>query len=223
VALPGARLEHVRLHQGTPQSAAVARVSVRQARDSSYASRVFTFGGALARLTLSVLLEGEGASAVLDGLYLADSGDVLDHNTTVDHASPRCTSRERYKGTLDGTALAVFDGTVIVRRGASKTEGHQENRNLLLSNDAIVHTKPHLRIDTDDVKCSHGATVGRLDPAQLFYLRSRGIDESVARSMLIFAFAQDMTEGVRSPELREALAARIAARLPGGAQVRELT
>jgi Fe-S cluster assembly protein SufD len=223
VVLSGARLEHVRLHQGTPESAAVARVSVRQGKDSSYASRVFTFGGALARLSLSVLLDGAGASAVLDGLYLADEGDVLDHHTIVDHASPHCTSRERYKGTLDRTALAVFDGTVIVRRGASKTEGHQENRNLLLSNDAIVHTKPHLRIDTDDVKCSHGATVGRLDPEQLFYLRSRGIDESVARSMLIFAFAQDMTEGVRSPELREALAARIAARLPGGEEARELT
>jgi Fe-S cluster assembly protein SufD len=223
VVLPGARLEHVRLHQGTPESAAVARVSVRQARDSSYASRVFTFGGALARLTLNVLLEGAGASAVLDGLYLADGGDILDHHTTVDHASPHCTSHERYKGTLDGTGVAVFDGTVIVRRGASKTEGHQENRNLLLSNDAIVHTKPHLRIDTDDVKCSHGATVGRLDPAQLFYLRSRGIDEGVARSMLIFAFAQEMTEGVRSQELREALATRIAARLPGGEQARELT
>jgi Fe-S cluster assembly protein SufD len=215
VTLPGARLEHVRVHQGTKDSAAVAHVSVRQARDSAYASRVFTFGGSLARLTLNVLLEGPGANATLDGLYLADSGDVLDHHTTVDHASPDCTSHERYKGTLDGT--------VVVRRGASRTEGHQENRNLLLSNDAIVHSKPHLRIDTDDVKCSHGATVGRLDPAQLFYLRSRGIDENVARSMLIFAFAQDMTEGVRSPELRDALAARIAARLPGGTQARELT
>lgn len=218
----GARLEHVRVHEGTRDASAVARVAVRQARDSAYASRVFTFGGALARLTLSVALDGPGANTTLDGLYLADSGDVLDHHTTVDHASPHCESRERYKGTLDGTGIAVFDGTVIVRRGASKTEAHQENRNLLLSNDAIVHTKPHLRIDTDDVKCSHGATVGRLDPAQLFYLRSRGIDENVARSVLTFAFAHDMTCGVRSPEVREALSALIAARLPGGELAREL-
>lgn len=218
----GARLEHVRVHEGVPNTSSVARVSVRQGKDSTYASRVFSFGGPLSRLTLDVTLEGEGASATLDGLYLVDTGEIVDHHTTIDHASPRCSSRERYKGTIDGTGLGVFDGTVVVRPGASGTEAHQENRNLLLSNDAIVHTKPHLRIDTDDVKCSHGATVGRLDPNQLFYLRSRGIDENVARSVLTFAFAHEMTEGVRSPELRELLAARIAGRLPGGELAREL-
>jgi Fe-S cluster assembly protein SufD len=218
----GARLEHVRQFEGAPHAAAVARVSVRQGADSTYASRVFTFGGALSRLTLDVTLAGKGATASLDGLYLAQSGDLLDHHTTIDHQVPHCTSRERYKGTLDGSGVAVFDGTVVVRHGASGTEAHQENRNLLLADDAIVHTKPHLRIDTDDVKCSHGATVGRLDPNHLFYLRSRGIDAEVARSVLTYAFAREMTEGVSVPALRSALDARIAARLPGGAFAREL-
>ena len=116
----------------------------------------------------------------------------------------------------------MFDGTVVVRPGASGTEAHQENRNLCLSPDAVVHAKPHLEIDTDDVKCSHGATVGRLDPAQLFYLRARGLDADVARSVLTFAFAREMVEPIADEALRNALENTIAGLLPNGAMAREL-
>lgn len=216
----GARVEHVRVHDGTRDVASIATVAVRQDRNSHYASRVFTFGGLLSRLDLRVALTGEGAECLLDGLYVARDGELIDHHTTIDHERPHCQSRERYKGALDGTGTAVFDGTIIVRHGALRTEAHQENRNLLLSGDAVVHTKPHLRIDTDDVKCSHGATVGRLDPAQLFYLRSRGIDASVARSVLAYAFLHEMT-GPAPEDLRSALGDRIAALFPQGAIARE--
>jgi Fe-S cluster assembly protein SufD len=216
----GARVEHVRVHDGTRGVASIATVAVRQERSSRYASRVFTFGGLLSRLDLRVALAGEGAECLLDGLYVARDRELIDHHTTIDHERPHCQSRERYKGVLDGTGTAIFDGTIIVRHGALGTEAHQENRNLLLSGGAVVHTKPHLRIDADDVKCSHGATVGRLDPAQLFYLRSRGIDRDVARSVLAYAFLHEMT--ATAPEdLRSALGDRIAALFPEGAIARE--
>jgi Fe-S cluster assembly protein SufD len=218
----GARVEHIRDHRGEPGSASVATVAVGLGRDSHFSSRVFTFGGAPARLDLRVTFEGEGAECHLDGLYVARTGDLVDHQTTIDHGKPRCTSRERYKGVVGGEGVAVFDGTVVVRPGASGTEAHQENRNLCLSPDAVVHSKPHLEIDTDDVKCSHGATVGRLDPAQLFYLRARGIDADVARSVLTYAFAREMVEGISDEGLRGALEATIAGLLPNGAMAREL-
>jgi Fe-S cluster assembly protein SufD len=123
---------------------------------------------------------------------------------------------------IDGEGVAVFDGTIVVRPGASGTEAHQENRNLCLSPNAVVHAKPHLEIDTDDVKCSHGATVGRLDPAQLFYLRARGLDANVARSVLTYAFAREMVEAISDDALRGALERTIAEILPNGAMAREL-
>lgn len=218
----GARVEHVRVHHGEHSSASIATLAVRQGRDSRFVSRVFTFGGAPARLDLRVAFQGEGAECVLDGLYVSRTGDLVDHQTTIDHATPRCTSRERYKGAIDGAGVGVFDGTVLVRPGASGTVAHQENRNLCLSPDAVVHAKPHLEIDTDDVKCSHGATVGRLDPAQLFYLRARGMDLEVARSVLTYAFAREMAEPISDQALRTALEDTIARLLPNGRMAREL-
>ncbi len=218
----GARVEHVRVQHGSERGASTETIAVRQSAGSRYVSRVFTFGGSLSRLDLRVELAEEGAECALDGLYLARSGDIVDHHTVIQHESPRCSSHERYKGIVDGSGLAVFDGTVIVRRGAARTEAHQENRNLLLSNDAVVHTKPHLEIDTDDVKCSHGATVGRLDPAQLFYLRSRGMDADVARSLLTYAFAREMAAKVTPDDLRLSLEDIIAAFLPAGRAAKEL-
>jgi Fe-S cluster assembly protein SufD len=218
----GASVEHVRVDLGTERNAALATVAVRQARDSRYRSRVLSFGGKLTRVDLRVELAEQGAECSLDGLLLADSGSLIDHHTRVVHASAHCASNQRYRGIADGRGVGVFDGTVIVRRGASGTEAHQENRNLLLSNDAVVHAKPHLEIDTDDVKCSHGATVGRLDPAQLFYLRSRGIDEHVARSLLTYAFAREIVSAVRHVEVRGVLEDIVAARLPSGRAAREL-
>jgi Fe-S cluster assembly protein SufD len=217
-----ASVEHVRVHHGAPHASAYGSISARQGASSRFASRVFTFGGALARLDLNVLFDGAGAECTLDGLYLAHDGELVDHHTNIDHLRARCRSRERYKGIVDGTGLAVFDGTVFVRPGANGTEAHQENRNLLLSSDAVVHAKPHLEIDTDDVKCSHGATVGRLDPAQLFYLRSRGMDAAVARALLTYAFAREMVAPIADGALRASLEDAIARRLPGGESVREL-
>jgi Fe-S cluster assembly protein SufD len=218
----GASVEHVRVQLGSERSASLATVAVRLARDSRYRSRVFSFGGKLTRVDLRVELAEQGAECSLDGLCLVDGGSLVDHHTRVVHASPRCSSTQRYKGIADGRGVAVFDGTVIVRRGASGTEAHQENRNLLLSNDAVVHAKPHLEIDTDDVKCSHGATVGRLDPAQLFYLRSRGIDEEVARSLLTYAFAREVVAAVSHSGVRGVLEDIVAARLPSGRAATEL-
>jgi Fe-S cluster assembly protein SufD len=218
----GAGLEHVRVELGSSPASSLATIAVQQGRDSRYRSRVFSFGGGLTRVDLRVALEEPGGDCSLDGLYLAAAGSLVDHHTRIVHASPRCTSRERYKGILDGDGVAVFDGTIVVDRGSSGTEAHQENRNLLLSNDAVVHAKPHLEIDTDDVRCSHGATVGRLDPAQLFYLRSRGIDPEIARSLLTYAFAREMVATVSRTELRELLEEIVAARLPSGAAAREL-
>jgi Fe-S cluster assembly protein SufD len=219
---PGAAVEHVRVELGSERAATLATVAILQSRDSRYRSRVLSFGGKLTRVDLRVELEERGAECSLDGVFLATGGTLLDHHTLVVHASPRCVSRQRYKGIADGDGVAVFDGTVIVRRGASGTEAHQENRNLLLSNDAIIHAKPHLEIDTDDVKCSHGATVGRLDPAQLFYLRSRGIDAEVARSLLTYAFAREVVGTVSRADVRSVLEDIVATRLPSGATAREL-
>ena len=218
----GAHVDHVRVELGSERAAALATVAVRQERDSRYRSQVVSFGGKLARVDLRVELAEPGAECSLDGLFLADGRTLLDHHTRVVHASPRCTSRQRYKGIADGHGVGVFDGTVVVQSGASGTEAHQENRNLLLSNDAVVHAKPHLEIDTDDVRCSHGATVGRLDPEQLFYLRSRGIDASVARSLLTYAFAREVVSAVNRADLRKVLEELVATRLPSGRAAKEL-
>lgn len=213
----GATLEHVLVHDGLDQH--VARVAVHQAARSEYRSRVLTFGGALVRLDLSVLLAGEGANAELDGLYLVADRDHVDHQLRVIHRAPRCTSRQTYRGVLDASGSAVFDGTTEVEKGAQRTEAHQENRNLLLSDSAVVNTKPHLRIDADDVVCSHGATVGSLDREQLFYLRSRGIPEPLARAMLTFAFLRSLVDRVSHEPTRESLVSSLLSRLPEGESV----
>ena len=138
----------------------------------------------------------------------------MDHHTCIDHAKPRGTSRENYKGVLDGAARAVFNGKIVVRPDAQKTDAHQSNRNLLLSEHAEVDTKPQLEIYADDVKCSHGATVGQLDENQIFYLRSRGMDEAAARSLLTFAFAEEIVRRADIAPLRARLEALLINRLP---------
>src|SRR6202022_4089694 len=146
----------------------------------------------------------------------------VDHHTSIDHAQPRGTSRELYKGVLDGAARAVFNGKVIVRPNAQKTDANQSNPHLLLSENAEIDTKPQLEIYADDVKCSHGATVGQLDQNQLFYLRARGIDAPVARALLTYAFARDIVERVGIASLRARLEALLLARTPEGERIKEL-
>jgi FeS assembly protein SufD len=221
----GASLEHVRVHRGAPKTARdayqVSHVAVHQAQGSSYTSRVITLGGALTRLDLDVKLAAPDARCQLDGVYHAGRGEHVDHYTLIEHQAPRCTSNERYRGIVDGNGHAVFDGTVVVARDAQQTDAHQENRNLLLSDDAVVNTRPHLRIDADDVKCSHGATVGSLDPAQLFYLRARGVGEEVARALLTYAFVRELLDEVSHAPLARLLAAAIRGRLPHGQSLAE--
>jgi Fe-S cluster assembly protein SufD len=217
-----AELDHALVHYGTPRAHRVAALEVHQGNDSRYASRVVTLGGALTRLDLHARLEGRGAECTLDGLYLADGDEHVDHQTLVEHVAEHATSIEKYKGVLAGRGHAVFDGTVIVHKGAQHTNAHQENRNILLSDEAIVNTKPHLEIDADDVRCSHGATIGQLDPAHLHYFRTRGIDAAAARAILSYAFAQEIVERIPNAELRERVTSAVLARLPEGAIVREL-
>lgn len=212
----GARLEHVRLLRGTPGAHRVEVVAVSQGRGSQYTSRVFTFGGALSRLDLNVRLCGEEARARLEGLYVARGLEHVDHHTVVDHAVPRCASDQRYRGIVDDAGHAVFDGTVLVRPGAQGTDAHQENHNLVMSRRAEVNSKPHLEIEHDDVRCSHGASVGRLDEEQVFYLRSRGLSEQDARGLVAEGFASAMVERIGDTVLRAVVRGELLARLATG-------
>jgi Fe-S cluster assembly protein SufD len=197
-----ASVTHAHLYLGDAASHRVARWDVRQEAGSRYISHLVTFGGALSRVDLSVRMTGADAECQLQGLYLASGTDHVDHHTVIDHVSPRCTSHETYRGILAERGRSVFDGIVKVRPGAQRTNAHQENKNLLLSDHAIANTKPHLEIEADDVRCSHGATAGRLDPEQLFYLRSRGIGRDEAHALLVRAFAGDIIDAIPFPSLR---------------------
>jgi Fe-S cluster assembly protein SufD len=148
-------------------------------------------------------LDGEGAECTLDGLYVADGETIVDTHTTIDHAKPHCPSHEVYKGILAGKAQAVFNGKIIVRQDAQKTDAKQTNKALLLSGDARINTKPQLEIFADDVKCTHGAAIGQLDEDAMFYLRARGIAAVDARNLLIHAFAGEVVDGISVPAVRE--------------------
>jgi Fe-S cluster assembly protein SufD len=216
-AAEGASIEHYRIEQEGAGAVHVGGVHASQAKASRFLSHSVAFGGELARMDITTAFDGEGCEATLDGLYVAGGRQHVDHHTLVDHAQPHGTSREHYRGVLDGTARGVFNGKIVVQPGAQRTDARQTNHNLLLSVGAEVDTKPQLEIYADDVKCNHGATVGQLDAAQLFYLRSRGMDEAAARALLTHAFARDVIERIRVAALRERLEKLLFARLPGPA------
>ncbi len=218
----GAELEHDRVQEDAPQAFHLGVLQVAQAARSRFTGQSIALGGELARVEARVLLGAEEASCHLHGLYVASGKQVLDHLVHVDHASPRCVSREVFKGVLDGSSRGVFAGRVHVREGAHKSDASQVNSNLLLSEDATVDTKPQLEILNDDVKCSHGGTVGQLREDQLFYLRSRGISEALARAMLTWAFASDMVQKVGPAEARARIRRAVAGRLPQGALLTRL-
>ncbi len=218
---PNATVHHVRIHENAGLQ--VGRVDVRQAADSRYRSTVITLGGELLRFDVRCLLQGRGAECQLDGAYLVDGDDHVDHHTLVEHQAPQCRSDQTYRGIASGKGTAVFDGVVVVHRDAQKTEAHQENRNLLLSETATVHTKPHLEIDADDVVCSHGATVGALDEDQLFYLRARGVPEDLAHSMLTFAFLEAIVDRIGEQSTRARMRAALLARIPRGDEIGDVT
>lgn len=216
-----AKVNHVRVHEDAGLH--VGRVDIRQAADSRYGSTVVTLGGALLRFDVRCLLAGRGAECQLDGAYFADRNDHVDHHTLVEHQAAHCRSEQTYRGIASGTATAVFDGIVVVHRDAQKTEAHQENRNLLLSETATVHTKPHLEIDADDVICSHGATVGALDEDQLFYLRTRGVPEALANAMLTYAFVESIIDRVAHEPTRARMQEALLARIPHADEIRGVT
>ncbi len=209
-----AGLRHIRVHD-VAQASLIGALGVAQERDSRYRSLVVSLGGRLARLDLRVRLEGAGSRCDLDGLYHVDGQDHVDHHLRVEHHAPHATSTQTYRGVLDGRGVAVFDGQAQVTRTGPGAEAHQQNRNLLLSEGARAHTKPHLEIDHDEVVASHGATVGSLDEDALFYLRARGVPREDARTILVHAFLRELLESAPTP-LRDELAAALRERLPRG-------
>ena len=201
----GATLTHLKLQRESAQAFHVGTLDVRQARDSHLFSFSFATGASLSRTNIYTELRGEGCGATLNGLYLGDGDQHIDHQTRIEHVEPNCYSRELYKGILDGAAHGVFNGKVYVHPDAQKTDGKQTNNTLLLSERAQIDTKPQLEIFADDVKCTHGATVGRLDETSLFYMKSRGINARTARELLTYAFAADVLETIELAEVREGL------------------
>ena len=211
----GATLAHVKLQSESERAFHVGTLQAHQGRDSHLVSFSYAAGGELARTNIYTLLGGEGSGATLHGLYLLDGEQHVDQQTRIEHAGPNTFSREVYKGILDGASHGVFNGQVFVRPEAQKTDGKQENNNLLLSARARVDTKPQLEIFADDVKCTHGATVGRLDELALFYMKSRGIGAEQARKLLTYAFAAGVIEAVGVPEVRAELEALTLRRFTG--------
>jgi Fe-S cluster assembly protein SufD len=221
VLADGASVEHLRLQLEGPGAHHVSVVHAEQGARASLVAHAFSLGGRLSRAELRSRLVGEGGTVAANGLYMASGEQLVDNFSWVEHAVPHCTTTESYKGILDGHARGVFSGRIRVLPGAQKTVARQMNSNLLLSDDAIVDTKPQLEIFADDVKCGHGGTVGQLDEAALFYLRSRGLGEVEAKSLLVWAFASEMVGLVAAPALRARAKNLVAARLPAGAQLLE--
>jgi Fe-S cluster assembly protein SufD len=217
----GAILQHYKVEHESERAYHVGTTAVVQGRDSSFTSGSIAVGGALARNNLGVLLAAPGASCALSGLYVLHGRQHVDNHTFIDHAAPRCTSRQLYKGVLDGSARAVFNGRVTVRRDAQHTDAHQTNKNLLLSKGAEVDTKPQLEIFADDVKCTHGAAVGQLGEDAVFYLRSRGLGEEAARTLLTYGFMSEVINRITVEPIRAQLDSLLMARLREARAVKE--
>jgi Fe-S cluster assembly protein SufD len=206
--------EHYRLEWESAAAFHVATLQIQQARSSNCVSHAVAMGGTLARHDINVVLDGEGGENTLNGLFMATDQQHIDNHTRIDHVRPHCTSRELYKGILDGKGRGVFNGKVVVHKDAQQTDAMQTNKNLLLSQDASIDTKPQLEIFNNDVKCSHGSTIGRLDENSLFYLRTRGIEEAEARSLLTYAFASELVNRISLEALRNKLNDRVLTWLP---------
>ena len=211
----GARIDHYKIQRESEKSFHVGTTQIRQARDSQLHSFSFAVGGLLARTNIYTSLDGDGATCTLNGLYLTDGVQHIDNQTSIEHIAPNCPSHEIYKGVLDGRSHGVFNGKVYVHPEAQKTDGKQSNNNLLLSPTARVDTKPQLEIFADDVKCTHGATVGRLDELAMFYLNSRGIGRETARTLLTYAFAADVLETIELEPMKAELERMVLARFAG--------
>lgn len=214
MAGPGAVVEHVKLALQAESMFHVAALSVHQERASNVVLHSFSLSAGLVRNDVTVVLDGEGSECVLNGLFVGNGHAHIDNHTTIDHVRPRCGSQELYKGILGGKSTGVFNGRIRVRADAQKTSARQTNKNLLLSSGAQINTKPQLEIRADDVKCSHGSTIGQLDADALFYLRARGIDKDAARAMLTQAFAREIIDRLGCEPLRRRVEALVLAKLP---------
>ncbi len=221
VLAPGAVVDHSKLQKESTRAFHMATMQYHQARASNLYSHSISTGGALVRNDVNAVLAGEGADCTLNGLYVLDGAQFLDNHMRVDHVAPHCNSYELFKGILDGKSRAVFNGRIFVAKGAQKTDAKQSSRNLLLSKEALVNANPQLEIFADDVKCTHGSTVGQLDDEAIFYLRSRGIGAAAARSILTYAFASDVVERIKVPSVRHELTEFLFHRLPAGEVVRQ--
>ncbi len=206
-------IDHYKVQEESFEAFHVASMHINAGRSANVSSHSFSLGGRLVRNDANALLDGDGAECTLNGLYLADGERLVDNHTLIDHAKPHCPSHEIYKGILGGKARAVFNGKIIVRQDAQKTDAKQTNRALLLSDNASINTKPQLEIFADDVKCTHGAAIGQLDDDAIFYLRARGLTYFEARDMLIHAFAGDILDRVKIESLKTALEGELYAQL----------
>jgi FeS assembly protein SufD len=208
-----ATVDHSKMQRESESAFHVGSLHVAQERSSQLTTHSISLGGAIVRSDIDTALGGEGSGCVLNGLYLVRGQQHVDQHTFIDHARAHCDSHELYKGILDGKSRGVFDGRIVVQKDAQKTNSGQVNRNLLLSSDAIIDTKPQLEIHADDVKCTHGSTIGQLDESSIFYLRSRGIGLEEARQMLTYAFASEVLDRIKVPSIRTQLEAVLLERL----------
>lgn len=201
----GARFRHYKVQREGARAAHIATTRVDIGPNAVYDTTTINFGAALSRHDINVTMDHEGGSCSVDGLYMVDGNQHTDTHSVIDHRQPHCSSHQLYKGILDGKSRAVFNGKVFVRHGAQKTDAQQTNKNLLLSNEAQVDTKPQLEIYADDVKCTHGAAIGQIDEDMMFYLESRGINPALAKNMLIYGFAEEVIEKIKIESIRREL------------------
>ncbi len=217
VADRAARVDHYKVNLESTTAFHIGTVQIAQQGDSDVGSKAITFGGGLVRNNMNTVLDGEHCNCDLRGLSVIDGDRHVDNNLRVNHDKPNCDSRELFKNILDDRSRAVFTGRIFVAEDAQKTDAKQTSMSLLLSDDATANSNPQLEIFADDVKCTHGATIGELDPSAMFYLRARGLSEEAARSLLIYAFANESLEEIRVEPLRQALESMLVEKLPGAA------
>jgi Fe-S cluster assembly protein SufD len=212
----GANVEHVMVDDFSENTYQISNILVEQKKDSTFSSYNYSNAKNLARKDIIVELKDRGSHCDLRGVYLADNDNHIDHHTIIEHEKEHCTSNELYKGILSGKSTGVFNGRIHVHNEAQKTDAIQSNQNILLSDNAIIHTKPELEIYADDVKCTHGATVGQLDEKGIFYLRARGIKRKEAQKMMMRAYVGEVLSGIKNDSTRDNLLEKIIQNIPDG-------
>jgi len=205
-------VDHYKIQDEKSFGYLLSTTQIIQKKESVFSTHTFTLSGSLVRNNLNVILDDEGIESNLNGLYLTNENQIIDNHTLVDHRKPKCNSNELYKGIIDGKSTATFNGKIFVRKDAQKTNAFQSNKNILLSDDGTINTKPQLEIYADDVKCSHGTSTGKLDEDKIFYLRARGLSETSAKKLLMHAFASEVVDTIKINELREYIEAKITTR-----------